>query len=254
MTLTIARHHQRVPAQTIVVNAAGDTIPAPFPVYPDDQFKARARPRHACQIVIHESVTHDPLVLDPGDKPDATERVLNRRGLGVHFMIGVDSDGTGVVVQHNPINDAVAHIGALNPASIGIEVVSPYYPLSNGKAPAPWSDVIDAPWAHKGRYVLPLPEQCEQLFQLIETICEWFPMMRPVPALDTTTNTYRLTQVHRTWSGGWTAAHAHIGGHADGAWPLLYVVLRRRGHSPAAAYEIAATLATGAHDVVRLPQ
>ena len=44
--------------------------------------------------------------------------------------------------------------------------MNPYYPryLADG---LPWARVIDAAWAHRGRYVLPTPEQAEATARLV---------------------------------------------------------------------------------------
>ena len=59
-----------------------------------------------------------------------------------------------------------AHAGGHNGPSDGVEVVNPYYPtvLQEG---LPWGRVIEAPWAHRERYVLPTPEQAEATASLI---------------------------------------------------------------------------------------
>lgn len=252
--LTIPRHHLRPPRQQILALRRGDRIDARTPIYPDDPFKHVMRELSdvGC-IVFHESVTHDADVLedDDHDKPDATERVLRRRRLGVHFMVGLDDDGKGVVVQHHSLDEVPAHIGRLNTAAVGIEVVTPYYPGAKG-APLPWQDVIAAPWADKKKYVLPLPEQCEQAFLLWSSLTDAFPGLGRVPAHDPKARTFAMGPV-KLPARDFTAAHHHVGGHADAAWPLLYCVLRRDyGLTPALAYERAAQLATGVGAVVRL--
>jgi N-acetyl-anhydromuramyl-L-alanine amidase AmpD len=100
------------------------------------------------ELVIHESVTRS--VAD-------TVAVLKKRRLGVHLIL----DEHDRFTQHGVFaNDRLAHASQHNGVSIGIEVVNPYCPkyLEPGMA---WSAVIDAPWAHKKRYVLPTAAQAE---------------------------------------------------------------------------------------------
>lgn len=254
--LITPRHHLQPGSQAIATSRLGSSAPiqARTVIYPDDPFKASRRPLSSITaIFFHESVTHDADVLEDGDEspPDATERILFRRGLGVHFMSGLDDDGRGVITQHNPLDEAPAHIGRWNKASIGIEVVTPYYP-SGSKALKPWRDVIRAPWAHRGFYVLPLPEQMEQVFLLWASLIDAFPSLSTFPAHDAAAGTFAMAPIKLPPGGGFTAAHHHLGGHADGAWPTLYCFLRSQGRTPADAYSHAANIASGAGSSVRL--
>ncbi|ACY13524.1 hypothetical protein [Haliangium ochraceum] len=62
-------------------------------------------------------------------------------------------------------NDAGGH----NRPSVGIEVVNPYYPR-NLRDALPWKRVIDAPWAHEKRYVVPTLEQAEATSKLVRVL------------------------------------------------------------------------------------
>lgn len=55
-------------------------------------------------------------------------RVLNRRGLSVHFVI--DNDGT--IYQLCDINHMAFHAGTANKSSIGVEIANAYYPKYQG--------------------------------------------------------------------------------------------------------------------------
>jgi len=193
------------------------------------------------ELVVHETVTRS-----TGD----TVAVLKKRRLGVHLIL----DEHGRFTQHGDLaDDRLAHASQHNAPSIGIEVVNPYYPryLKPGMA---WSTVIDAPWAHEKKYVLPTPAQAEAVSRFIE----WVTL--PASGLD----------IPRTWIGlNGTAlamgpvesaaklrpglyAH-HYFGHADGAWLVLYAWLRlEAGLAPEAAFDEAVRRATGTRKRVDL--
>ncbi len=198
--------------------------------------------RAVTEVIVHESVT---------TSADATVRVLKRRKLGVHLIVAAD----GRVTQHGDLAaDRLAHAGGHNGPSVGIEVTNPYYPrhLREG---LPWSRVIDAPWAHGGRYVVPTPEQAEATAKLVG----WL----------TSPEAEGLT-IPRTWIGldGAMLALGRVPGadqrrpgvyahhnfhHADGAWLVLYAWLRlEAGLTPCAAYEEAVHRAEGARRRVDL--
>jgi hypothetical protein len=189
-------------------------------------------------VVVHETVTNS---------HEETVAVLKQRGLGVHFI--ADADGT--IYQHaDAFRDDMWHGSQFNELSVGIETVTPYNPGFAGPV-APWKDVIDAPWAYKGKYVLPTPSQAEAVAQLVNflTSAEANPIAIPQlwPGFQ---HTHKLSM-------GRVAAdvrenpgiHAHIYfGHADGGWLVLYTWLRLEpGLSPEDAYTKAKALATGAH-------
>lgn len=198
------------------------------------------------EIVVHESVTRSAA---------DTVSVLRRRGLGVHLIIAPD----GLVTQHGDLaDDRLAHAGGHNGPSVGVEVVNPYYGHHLRKG-MPWSRVIDAPWAHHDRYVVPTPEQAEATAQLIGWLTSpaaglailrtWLGLSRARLAMGPVTG----TDVRRPG----IYAH-HYFNHADGAWPVLYAWLRlAAGLAPEAAYDEAVRRATGARrdvDVADLMQ
>jgi len=183
-----------------------------FRVVQGAPFKSRNRAVQPCQIMLHESVTADPNILE---EDDTTERVLRRRGLGVHLMIGPD----GTLVQHNDlVLDMPAHAGRQNRYSIGIEVVGPYY---NAKAPW-WNHVIKARWAHKGRYAVPPLAQMIALGQLVDCLCGY--TFKPKHGLDLSHEPvvgYLVSDDPRTKPGIW--AHATASNHADGLFPRWFI-------------------------------
>jgi hypothetical protein len=203
-----------------------------------EAFEGRSRAgRSVTELIIHETVTRS---------VETTVAVLRQRKLGVHLI--VDADGS--VTQHGDLHDArLAHAGGHNGPSVGIEVVTPYYP-SRLKPADPWKRVVDAPWAHLGNYVVPTFEQAEATSKLIA----WL-----------TSDKATALQIPRTWIGysdgrlqmGSVAgtlrlrqpgvyAH-HYFNHADGLFPVLYAWLRlEAGLAPSTAYEEAIRRATGA--------
>lgn len=174
------------------------------------------------ELVVHESVTRS---------VDATLRILRKRGLGVHLVLGPD----GTISQHaDLVTDVVSHAGrAHNATSVGVEVVSPYYPrvLKRG---LPWGRTIDAPWAHEGRYVLPTPPQADALAELVRWITRGpttgIAIPRRWPGLrDGFMALGRVEKARKVASG--ILAH-HYFGHADGAWLVLYAWLRLEAELP----------------------
>lgn len=192
------------------------------------------------QIVIHESVTHDadPVEREEGDRDDTTERVLRRRGLGVHFMVGVGPNREGVIVQHNDLTDKLSHAGPLNSASVAIEVINPYYG-ARLKDSDPWKLTIPARWAHKKLYVVPTPEQLECTWRLVSALTNCcFPGLeipRSFVGLNDTESKLSMgrKRISTNTPGVW--AH-HYDAHADGAFPVLYCVLRELGLPPSDAF------------------
>ena len=186
------------------------------------------------ELILHETVT---------SSSRATVDVLNQRGLGVQFIIGPD----GIVRQHGDlIEDEHWHASQHNDNSVGIEVVNPYYPKFR-PSNSPWTEVIDAPWAHEGKYVVPTLDQAEATFLLTE----WL------------TSSESGLQIPRTWKG-LKGRKMHFGrvpgaekrapgiyahyyfGHADGCWLTLYCWLRMEaGCDPTFAYREATVRATG---------
>lgn len=186
------------------------------------------------EIVLHESVTRS---------TEITIGVLKRRNLGVHFIIGPD----GKITQHGDlVLDQLAHAGRIhNSRSIGVEIVNPYYPKYNFCGP--WSTIIQARWAHQKQYVVPMPEQAESTYLLVKALLATKEERFNVPTnwigFDPTKKRLamaRITRARLPVAG--VIAHTAFG-HADGAWPMLYCILREEG-DPRWAYENAIILAT----------
>jgi len=125
--------------------------------------------------------------------------------------------------------------------------VNPYYP-SDLKPSMAWSRVIDAPWAHKKKYVLPTPAQAEAVARFVEWVASPASSGLAIP---------------RTWIGlaGSKLAMAevesasklrpgiyahHYFGHADGSLLVLYAWLRlEAGLAPDTAFAEAVRRGTG---------
>ena len=187
---------------------------------------SRGKGRLPTQIVLHESVT--------GDR-DTTVRVLDGRHLSVHLI--VDRDGS--VTQHVPFECAAAHAEGFghpsehNEASIGIEVVNPYY----GKED---HDLLTG-WAHKGWYVVPPQVQLEAVWQAILTITKAIPTVPcTFPGNDDRGFRWGRWWAHEGSTG--IMAH-HRWAHADALFVEHYCWARSRGFLPDAAYPVTITAA-----------
>lgn len=207
------------------------------------RFKGRDRSgRPVTELILHETVTRS---------VDATVKVLLKRKLGVQLIVGPD----GEVTQHGDLaRDRLAHAGGHNGPSVGIEVVNPYYP-KYASAKLPWKRIIDAPWAHHRRYVVPTPEQAEATAQLVRLLtgggvdglsipCTWRGLSGTHLAMS------RLTDGDQRVPGIYAHTYFH---HADGAWLVLYAWLRLEAGMPECiAYEEAIRRATGVRRFVDL--
>jgi len=204
---------------------------------PDIQrFRGRNRcGRRVSEIIVHDTVTRS---------VDTTIRVLNRRKLGVHFIIGPG----GEVTQHGDLaTDWLYHAGRHNRSSVGIEVVNPYYP-KYCKPGLPWVRNIEAPWAHRGVFVLPTPAQAEATALLVDWLSSekteglsipktWIGLRKKRMAMG------RVLSAKLRKPGIY--AH-HYFGHADGAWLVLYSWLHiEASMEPKDAFEEAVKRALG---------
>jgi len=244
--MTANRAGPRDPAQQII--AAGRLHAPPsglrlvnflHPAVP--RLRARRRGGPVTEVILHETVT---------TSVATTLRVLERRSLGVHFIVGPD----GAVTQHGDCTlDRMAHAGRHNLPSVGIEVVNPYYPKYLRSA-HPWQQVIDAPWAHKKQYVVPSKAQAEATAQLVAWLTQgngglliprrWIGLKKSRLAMGRVLSAkFRKPGIY---------AHTYFG-HADGPWLILYAWLRlEAGLAPEAAYDEATRRATGARRRVDL--
>ena len=112
----------------------------------------------------------------------------------------------------------------------------------------PWKEPISAPWAHRGAYVLPTPEQAEATAQLIGWLTSEAAVGLDIPRkwVGIERGLVRMGSIpgaERPSPGIW--AH-HYFDHADGAWPVFYAWLRlEAGHDPDSAFETGTIRAAG---------
>jgi len=204
------------------------------------RFKNAKRTHAVNELILHETVTAS---------SKQTVDVLVQRGLGVHFIIGAD----GTIYQHGDLlEDELWHAAQHNDNSVGIEVVNPYYP-SYRPSNSPWPLVIDAPWAHKGTYVVPTREQAEATYLLTSWLCGEDTAGLEIPRIWAGVENGRMA-FGRVAAAAVRApgiyAHYYFG-HADGAWLALYCWLRMVAELEASdAFDTAVTRATGAKGFV----
>lgn len=202
----------------------------------------RPRRNDVTEIIVHESVTRSTA---------DTVSILDRKGLSVHVM----HDPSGETIQHGDLlEDWLYHGGAPhNKVSVGLEIVTPYYP-EYLKPGMPWGRTINAPWAHKGQYVLPTMAQAESLSLTIDYLtspASGLSVPKVWIGLDRERGRFAMGRVkgaEKTSPGIY--AH-HYFGHSDGAFPVLYSWLRiEAGLSMCDAYAAAIRLAEGAKGYV----
>lgn len=164
-------------------------------------------------VLLHQSVTRS---------RKGTERVLQKRGLGVCALI----EPNGRLTVYGDLGARrTAHGNERNNNSVGLEIVNPYYPSSTGGnryAPRPWSDVRAGRTAHKGYEIVDTDEQIATAAAFLEFICgQTFegPGNRSIeiPRAFPTTGD-EPTRGHRAWfdqSVGGVLAH----GHRPGTYP-----------------------------------
>lgn len=233
---------------TLIVAGTDVVVPAGLRVrnYRDPdvtRFKGRDRTgRGVSELILHETVTRSTA---------ATVRVLLKRKLGVQLIVGPD----GAITQHGDLaQDRLAHAGGHNGPSVGVEVVNPYYP-KYASAKLPWKRIIEAPWAHQRRYVVPTPEQAEATAQLVRLLTsddvEELSIPRTWRGLSGTRLAMsRLADGDQRVPGIYAHTYFH---HADGAWLVLYAWLRLEAGMPEwIAYEESIRRATGVRRFVDL--
>lgn len=199
----------------------------------DKAGRKRTRLQAPTEIVFHEPVTKSFA---------STQRVLGKKNLGVHFMVGPYDEHVG---QHaDPLSDIVYHMPEHNTPSIGIEVCNPYEPKHSID---PWTQAIDAKWAYKDKYLLPTLSQSIAVCHLVVEIFSKFEIPKIWHAADQEEGVFYMDKLpgtsakfHKAKPGVW--AHLHIGGHSDGAFPCLVAYLHViEGLSPRDAHFEAVT-------------
>ena len=142
------------------------------------------------------------------------QRVLDRRGISVHFLI--DNDGT--IYQTMDLQHGAWHAGSerANRASVGVEISNAYYPKyqswykRNGFGERP---IIDDAWVH-GNKLEPFtdfyPEQIEAAKALWQAIhhATGIPYETPLSQFDKTSTKYVQDVLYGNFSG--FVSHYHV--------------------------------------------
>lgn len=178
-------------------------------------FEGKPRASAPDAIVVHESVTQT---------MKACVATLKAKGYGVHYTIDVD----GTVHKTGDPSHVLAHAGAWNARSIGVEIINGYYPSLANKNQA----TIRAKWAHKGFYAIPYQKQLEALANLLAVHIDTQGISTWLGEIDLGIRNgkqqgtgCRLGRVPGIQPSPGVAAH-HYFAHADGAFPVAYAHAR----------------------------
>ena len=175
----------------------------------DDYYHSYERNTVCDAIVIHESAGLNP------------EPRLRANKWGCHFVIHAD----GKTEQGCDIGRACSHAPQMNRRSVGIEIINPYYPPARGL----WIDAIDAPWAHKGKYLCPTLDQLEACAVLVDVLTSacWEGVEIP-RAWAMSPGRFPMSAAHEFWPGAGVLPHCHSVKplRADGPFIALYTWLR----------------------------
>lgn len=211
----------------------------------DYRFKNQRRTGPVNEVIVHETVTCSSLSTVRTLEP-ATTANPGGRNLGVHFVV----DPTGKVYQHGDLaDDLLWHGSQHNPTSVGIETVNPYQPNfmpHNG----PWTQVINAPWAAGGKYVVPTKESAEAVANLLAWLASGTAPELTIPLtwiglVGTKFALGRVPGADKLSPGIYS--HMYFD-HADGAWLVAYAWMRLvAALSPDDAYTEAVRRATDVH-------
>jgi N-acetyl-anhydromuramyl-L-alanine amidase AmpD len=179
----------------------------------------KPRKKQLQHIVIHETT---------GVSARRCKDTLQKKGLGIHLILARD----GKLSCHaDLVSEVCYHGNQLNPTSIGIEVVNPYYPHI-GKVVSYPVEIIPAKWwTHtiKGKskgYVLPTPEQIQTLKTIIPWLCEKLniPYAFPTWFLNKTQKRIKGWFLKKKPDPG-VVAHRDYASHSDGRWLLERLIL-----------------------------
>jgi len=213
----------------------GETIKPPAPLvstsYIDGsevRFRARPRNKNVRFLVIHETAGNTKQgVIDNFARPRRT-KAGTRYYAGVQLIL----DRNGYMSCHGDlIRDRMVHANQLNNESVGIEIVNPYAPslakLDSGDVP----QVIDANWwtwcpdKNDRRYLCPSPAQLSALRMWVPWLCGKLeiPYEFPTWYLDSTQRKIKGWSIGAKPDAG-VVAHRDFGKHADGRWPLEYLI------------------------------
>ena len=200
------------------------------------RFRGRKRRRPVDQIVIHETVT------DPSKGAEPVARILKKRRLSTNYII----DGDGKIWEACKPERYTAHAGSgHNARSVGVDVCSRYY----GHAAKRDQTVIDARWAHKGRYIVPELEVLEATWKL----CRWLVIAHDIDLVfpNVGPDGWRWGRL-KDHSGPGLYPH-HAWAHADGTFPTYFMLMRSAGLSSERALSLSIHAASSGKRVTPLP-
>lgn len=203
----------------------GALVTAPFPVtnYRDDgepHFWATRRISPLRHCVLHETA---------GRSAASAKRTLKNhpKHYGVHLLL--DRDGS--LSQHADLaSEVCVHANQLNATSVGIEIVNPYAPSLAYVDPI---ETIPARWwtwcpvKADRRYVLPTPEQLDRLLVVIPWLCATLGIPYVFPTAGLTARQRKIIgwdKRPRARPAHGVVAHRDFSTHADGRYPLEYLI------------------------------
>jgi hypothetical protein len=208
-----------------LVEAPEDLVVTNFIQDGEPHFKNRKRKRKLKHFVLHETC---------GRTASGCKRTLKRKGYGVQLILARD----GTVSCHGDlVRDQMIHANQLNKTSIGIEIVNPYAPkFAKGMA----VEIIKAEWwtwcpNKDRRYVLPTREQLKALEILVPWLCKklGIPLEFPTSHLGPKKRKIKgwrkppkgmKTGIWRAKPKPGVVAHRDFASHADGVYPLHYLM------------------------------
>lgn len=175
------------------------------------------RKKQLTNIVIHETA---------GLSAGRAKATLEKKGYGIHLIVARD----GSISNHADLATEICiHGNQLNPISIGIEFINPYYPKLGKRAPYE-VEIIPAQWhthiAGEKGYVLPTKKQIETACILIPWLCSKLniPYTFPTWFLNAKQPRIKGWQL-RAQPGPGIVAHRDFAGHSDGRWILERLIL-----------------------------
>jgi len=214
-----------------LVRPAAVELPDGLTIHNGKLFLRKDMPRRDApptQIVIHEPVV---------TSVDTTHRALVNKGLSVEYM----ADRDGRVTKHVP-DVAIHHCqhagGDHNDRSVAIEVINGYYPSRAVSG----QDIVEAVWAHRGKYALPTLAQVESVWLLVAHLTDRFPTI-PLHFPGYVDGRFRWGRHADGEHEPGIMAH-HRWAHADGLFIEHYCLCRSHGHAPESAWALTLDAAT----------
>jgi len=184
----------------------------------EPQFKHKNRTKLLEHFVLHETA---------GRSASGCKRTLLKRGYGVHLILARN----GSLSQHGDlVADTMVHANQLNKTSVGIEIVNPYAPMLAKRMlyksiPAEWWTWC--PDKEDRRYILPTPAQLKTLRVVIPWLCQKLdiPYIFPTKYLSRKQRQVKRAGIlRRRIPEPGVVAHCDFAKHADGRYPLEYLI------------------------------